>query len=182
MSQYKHVYNALDNAMKNLKQAQECCDDIMHIDKESCGSWKKQIKAVEKELGTCYKKVEGKHKKGPAAKKVKTASAIDDLLDSVFGEGEYAEEEEGKELYRTRFQKRAQQEDYLDAWDDEELDARDDEDFLDDEEYGNKNAKFQKRAQQEDETEVDGFDFDFDAEDIVEKVATTKRKTRMRKK
>jgi hypothetical protein len=63
MSQYKHIYNAIDNAMRQIQQAQEYCHDAMHLDKESCGGWKKQLKDVEKQLKGCYKKVESKHKK-----------------------------------------------------------------------------------------------------------------------
>jgi hypothetical protein len=164
MSQYKHIYNAIDNAMKNLKQAQECCDDIMHLDKESCGSWKKQIKDVEKQLGTCYKKVEGKHKKGAGSKRVRTAS-VDKLLNAVFGQdgrsfSGYEEDDQEELMGRLKFKKRAKQDDEdLDSWDDEDLDSWDDEDLdsWDDEEYGRKNSQLNKRAKEEDD-DLDSWD------------------------
>ena len=68
MSQYKHIYNAIDNAMRHIQQAQECCDDAMHLDKEACGTWKKQLKEAEKQIKACYKKVESKHKKASTKK------------------------------------------------------------------------------------------------------------------
>ena len=63
MSNYKHIYNAIDNAMRHIQQAQEYCNDAMHLDKEACGGWKKQLKEAEKQIKACYKKVESKHKK-----------------------------------------------------------------------------------------------------------------------
>jgi hypothetical protein len=74
MSEFKHIYNAIDNAMRHIQQAQECCSDAMHLDKDSCGAWKKQLKEVEKQLKGCYKGVEVKHKKASAQKQKKTAS------------------------------------------------------------------------------------------------------------
>ena len=91
MSDYKHIYNAIDNAMRHIQQAQECCDDTMHLDKEACGTWKKELKAVEKQLKGCYKKVEGKHKKTPNKKPVKTASYDSQYKDEMITEEEVAQ-------------------------------------------------------------------------------------------
>jgi hypothetical protein len=74
MSNYKHVYRAIDNAMRHLQQAQECCDDLKHTDKEACGTWKKQIKDIEKQLKGCYKNVELKHKKASNKSTTKTTT------------------------------------------------------------------------------------------------------------
>ena len=32
MSHYKHVFNAINNTLHHLKQAQECCDDLKDLD------------------------------------------------------------------------------------------------------------------------------------------------------
>ena len=68
MSNYKHIYNAMGNTMHHLKQAQEMCEDMMSMDKEACGPWKKQLKEVEKQINACYKQVEKKHNKAYAKK------------------------------------------------------------------------------------------------------------------
>lgn len=87
MSDYKHIYNALDHAMRHLQQAQEGCDDTMHLDKEACGTWKKQIKEAEKALKGCYRKVESKHKKASAVQ-TKTASTTEDTLEVTLSASE----------------------------------------------------------------------------------------------
>lgn len=88
MSDYKHIYNALDHAMRHLQQAQECCDDAMHLDKEACGTWKKQIKEAEKALKGCYRKVESKHQKSSATQQTKTASATEDAIKKTISASE----------------------------------------------------------------------------------------------
>jgi predicted RNase H-like nuclease (RuvC/YqgF family) len=72
MSDYKHIYNSIDNAMRHIQQAQEYCGDAMHLDKESCGTWKKQLKEIEKQVKSCYRNVETKHKKASLKKEEKT--------------------------------------------------------------------------------------------------------------
>jgi hypothetical protein len=68
MSHYKHIYNAVSNTMHHLKQAQEMCEDAMSMDKEACGTWKKELKQIERQINACYKKVESKHKKASTKK------------------------------------------------------------------------------------------------------------------
>jgi hypothetical protein len=84
MSQYKHVYNAINNTLHHLKQAQECCDDLKEIDREACGSWKKELKAIEKQLNGCCKTVEGKHKKAAGTMRKKTASYEEEMMNEDF--------------------------------------------------------------------------------------------------
>jgi hypothetical protein len=81
MSHYKHVYAAINNTLHHLKQAQEYCDDLKPIDKEACGSWKKELKAIEKQLNGCYKTVEGKHKKTSGTMRKKTAAYDEHMMD-----------------------------------------------------------------------------------------------------
>lgn len=80
MSDYKHVYAAINNTLHHIKQAQELCDDLKEIDKESCGSWKKELKGIEKQLNGCFKTVESKHKKAAGTMRKKTASYEEEMM------------------------------------------------------------------------------------------------------
>ncbi len=101
MSHYKHVFNAINNTLHHLKQAQDYCDDLKPIDKVACGTWKKELKTVEKQLSGCFKTVEGKHKKAANTMKNKTASYEEEMFNDDW-DIEYDD-------------------DYMDYWSEEEM-------------------------------------------------------------